>query len=226
MTTIDAGALANISHVFRPAISVRANFSITHLLSAAHFSRLVAKIERDNAGQPLGSFFDEILAYSTACVMTTVGALESYANEMYADYPMYFPNTDGRLLEKLRDFYDSKPVLEKFQFALFLRNVPTLDKGAKPYQDINVLLDLRNALVHFKPEWDTQQDRHSKIAEGLRGRFKPSPYYQGSLFPMGWATTGGTKWSVNSAVRFINHFEDQAGLDHRLTAFMDRLKPE
>lgn len=228
MTTTIHGVLAasNADNVLTATVKVRSNFSVTHLLTAAHFSRMTAQVERDNEGKPFGDFYDEVIAYATACVLTSVAALESYANEMFTDYPIYFPNTDGPLLQKLWGFYEAKPLLDKFQFALFLRHAPELDRGARPYQDIDALITLRHALTHFKPEWDSEQVQHGKVSSRLRGRFAPSPHYRCPLFPKGWATAGCTKWAVDSCIEFVTRFEDQAGLDHRLDKFMHRLSAE
>lgn len=225
-TTIDPRTIPSTSTVLDATISVRTNFSVLHLLSAARLSRLVVQVERDNAGQPFGPFFDELLAYATACVMTSVAGLESYANEVFLDYQRNFPDADGPLLEKIWSFYEGKPLLEKFQFAMFLRHVPDLDKGADPYQSIDALVQLRNGLIHFKPEWSNKQVEHRKLANRLRNYFDPSPYYPGSRFPLGWATANCTKWAVSSCIQFVSHFEEQTGLEHRLTKFMDRLAVE
>ena len=48
--------------------------------------------------------------------------------------------------------------LEKFEFALLLSDKPSIDKSSTLYQDVKIVVDLRNSLVHFKPEWDTQAD--------------------------------------------------------------------
>jgi hypothetical protein len=32
-------------------------------------------------------------------------------------------------------------------------------------------------------------------------------------------------WALNSVLSFIEHFEDCAGLSHKMTEFSDRLKP-
>ncbi|MFN8470056.1 MAG: hypothetical protein U0X20_31165 [Caldilineaceae bacterium] len=220
-------ASANAKATWTLTTSVRRNFAVRHLSSAAYFSQLAAQIERENDGKPLGPFFDEILAHSTACVMTSVAALEAFANEMFIDHQHCFPDVDGRLFEKLWSFYEAKPLLEKFQFAMFLRHTPELNRGENPYQAVNALIELRNALVHFKPEWDSERVRHGRIAKLLNGHFEPSRYYPGEpLFPLGWVTSNCTKWAVTSCVQFITQFEEQAGIDHRLTNIMKRIVVE
>jgi len=208
--------------------SVRSNFSIPHILAAARFSRLVAEIESENKGQPFGPFYDEILSFSTGCIFTCVASLESYANELFVDYEKNFPSMRSEIMERLWEFFEQKPLLEKFEFALLLRQAPKLDKSNHPYQDIDALIKLRNALTHFKPEWDDEQVVHSKVSARLKGRFVPSPFMgEGDpLFPKRWATHGCTKWAVSSCLDFVYEFEKLSGIEHRFTKFQDRLGTE
>ena len=209
-------------------LRVKSNFSVPHLLGAAFFSRRVYAIEKDNLGKPLGSFWEEILAFSTACIFGCIASLESYANELFADHEKYFPDMRAEIMKKLWEFFEQKPLLEKYEFALLLKKAPSLNKDRKPYQDIAALIRLRNALTHFKPEWDDEQVAHAKISTQLKGRFSPSPFMgEGDpLFPKRWATSGCTKWALESTIAFLNDFEESAGLEHRLDKFIDRLGVE
>lgn len=46
-------------------------------------------------------------------------------------------------------------ILEKFQIALALCGRAEFAKGKNPYPDVHLLIQLRNALVHYTPEWVT-----------------------------------------------------------------------
>ena len=80
---------------------LRANFSVSHLLAAASFSRAVGKLESDNKGRPFGDFFEDIQSNAIATVLTATAALESYANELFVDHATVFPNQPSRKLEEL-----------------------------------------------------------------------------------------------------------------------------
>lgn len=205
----------------------RMNMSLPHLLSACFFSRAVCDLEGANLGKRFGSFWQEILAHATASIFLTVASLESYANELFADRDKNFPNIPSEILLKLWELYDQKPILEKFDLALLLRTAGSVDRGCSPAQDVYLLIRLRNALVHFKPEWFGEQEEHAKLANQLAGRFTRSPFFgvDEPLFPRGWATHGCTAWAIGSAVDFIDTIERQAGLASRLDKFRARLTP-
>src|SRR5439155_9055858 len=78
--------------------ALRTNFSILHLLAAAHFSRHVADLEQAQTGEPFGAFFEEIVWFSSACVLSCSAGLEAYANELFVDRSEAFSrsSTGGR----------------------------------------------------------------------------------------------------------------------------------
>jgi hypothetical protein len=171
----------------------------------------VAQVERQNDMKLLGAYYDEILHFSSACILTAVAGLESYANELFADRASVFPNVSADLLHYLWENYEQKSIIEKFQLALLVRNEPKFPMGSRPGQDIDVLLALRNALTHFKPEWHDGAVKHRALSQKLRGKFKPSPLFPNELvFPRAWATHGCTKWAVERSVEFLRKFERRA----------------
>jgi hypothetical protein len=117
------------------------------------------------------------------------------------------------VLDNPCDTYERKTTLEKFEFALLLSEKPSISKGSTPYQDVQILVELRNALVHFKPEWDTQADRHLTLSKKLKHKFDPSPFLNDELiFPRRWATHGCTSWGVHSCLKFAAEFERLSSL--------------
>ena len=183
------------------------------MLAAARFSRRVAELEESNRSQEFGSFWEEILHNSIASIMCCSSSLEAYANELFFDRGTVFPKFSTPLLDNLWETYERKTTLEKFEFALLLSEKPSIDKGSTPYRDVQIVVELRNALVHFKPEWDTQADRHLKLSKKLENKFDPSPFLNDKLiFPRRWATHGCTSWGVHSCLKFAAEFERLSNL--------------
>ena len=205
--------------------SARANFSISHLLAAASFSRAVSKLETENKGRPFGVFFEDIQSNAIATVLTATAALESYANELFVDHSTVFPDLPSPILVKLWEAYELKQTLEKFELALLLLHKKEIDRGGSPYQDVVSLTKLRNALVHFKPEWTHQQVLHAKVSSALAGRIARSPFFVSDepLFPRSWGSHSATAWAVTSVISFIRTFERSGGLQERLEPYLDRL---
>jgi hypothetical protein len=211
--------------IMSATVRTRMNYAVPHLMSAAMFSRRVGEIEAKHSGQALGPFWDEILAYATATVLLSAAGLESYANELFVDMDQNFPGVGKELLETLWSAYEEKRVLEKFDLALLLRGAPRLVAGAEPFQGVHALVRLRNALIHFKPEWEPAE--HKQLSSRLGNFFKPSEFLASDqgLFPRAWASHDCTMWALSAVLRFIEHFEDRAGLPHKMADFSGRLRP-
>jgi len=220
LTGVDAASTGDFSNA-----SMRISFSVVHLLSAATFSRAAGAIEAANAGKPLEDFWDDLQAQALAVVLTAVAGLEAFANELFVDHAEVFPELRLEVMAKLWELYEQKPILEKYEFALLLRQGKPFDRGAHPYQDVVALIKLRNALTHYKPEWSDQQEEHAKVSSVLQYKASPSPFFPSSesLFPRAWASHGSTQWAVRTVLAFIQAFEQQAGIQSRIQPYVARL---
>lgn len=198
--------------------TLRMNLAIHHLLGAATFAREVKAIEAEHAGEPFGEFFERILWYSSACVLSCAAGLEAYANEMFVDRATHFPDLPAPVADKIWELLEPKTPVEKFDMAVLLRDKSVLDRGTEPTQGVVVLTKVRNALTHFKPEWDNEQVEHAKLAKALSGRFAPSLFLPSSesLFPRRWASAGACEWAVTTCVEFLLAFEAKAVLHSRV----------
>ncbi len=201
----------------------RFNFGVPHLLSAKLLSRHVVEIEKAHAGAPFGDFWEEILAFATASVMTSVAGLEAYANEVFIDGAELFPEMPKVALEELWPLLEQKSPLDKLQSALRLRNVTPFETGSNPCQDVIVLVRLRNSLVHFKAEWFDQQTEHLKLSKALKFLATASQFLPDEpLFPRAWASGGTADWAVNSVAKLLFQFEERMGI-MRATKIRGRL---
>ena len=212
----------------KATLSQRPNFAVQHMIAAARFARLCYKVEDDNAGAPFGPFYDEIINYVTATILSTVASLEANINEIFADvrdHIIVFDGLDMNLLTEIWDLIEEKPILEKYQFALVLKKKVRMNKGDQQYQYVDTLIKVRNALVHFKPEWLDKQQEHEKIGKLLRGKFTLSPFLTENdpIFPMRCMTHGFAEWAVRSSLEFAQWFTQRADLPNRFAQFLDRM---
>lgn len=202
----------------------RMNLAVNHLIAASGFSRIVGDIEERHKGEEFGSFYDDILSNSIATVYCSVASVEAYINEV-----LLF---DKRLMaQNLRDcaraLIGKTRILDKYAGCLRLLQCKSLARGKRPCQDVHILISLRNALTHFIPEWENQQDAHAALSRKLRAKIHPpSPFCSQSapLFPQAWATHACTLWAVNSSKSFMIEFEKLAQLPHRIQMFESRLQ--
>lgn len=204
------------------ALRVIANFATQHLRAAALFRDQVAQIETENVGQTFGAFFEDVQSYGSACIMSSTAALEALINELFiahgsklrallGDFDTKFWGQDPRG----RDGIERKSVLKKYQRALSMLGVPTLDERSSPFRDAWGLVGLRNALVHYKPTWDPDRQRPVDLAEVLAGRFALSPYSDSGadFVTIQCMSAGCARWAVETVVVFVREFESRGQLD-------------
>ena len=159
----------------------RVNLSFQHMQEAIHLMKLSKDCETANARKTFadGDFFNHHRAYVVGSIMTSVASVEARINEFYLDATdnllgsILDASQQGLLAELWKPLDEKRvPLLQKYQIALAAIKSSKFDTSKGPYQDVGLLIALRNMLVHFKPEWDNDQRKHRKIEENLRGRFK------------------------------------------------------
>ena len=119
---------------------------------------------------------------------------------------------------------DGESVLGRYRLVLHLLNKTRLAKGEQPWQDADLVVRLRNELVHYKSRWGKELDR-SKLLSALQKKgFTKPPFIQGSpnFFPHECLSAGCASWSVQSCVGFA--FYASLGFANRLDSHRSRLK--
>lgn len=197
----------------------RQNLAIHHLMAAAMYARNVHAAEDRHRGEPLGSYFDEITWQVLACIMTAVAAVEAHFNERMADLGV--DNDFLKLIER-------KTLVDRHDLFLWFTDRPRLDRGAAPTQPFADLVEMRNALVHFHPEWDDDQELHARLDRRLAGKFPTSPFLSDDdvFFPMRCMSHGCAAWAVHSAREFGDAFAGRIGVDPKFGPLGDRLAIE
>lgn len=138
----------------------RTYFSIQYIQSAAYFARSCAAIEKTHDGKYSEELFTQHRAYVIGAIFGAVSFLEATVNELFKDT---VENPHGPIKELKRDAIERmatmwklqverQSILNKFQIALLLAHKKVFDIGKEPYQSVNLLVELRNTLVHYKPE--------------------------------------------------------------------------
>ena len=163
----------------------------------------------------------------------SAAALESKINEIYlfaVDKNLnVFKGYELKILDILSEAWrvvNEMPILSKYQIALLLCGKKQFDKGTNPYQDADRLVRLRNALFHYKPEWDSELKTHRKLKDSLDGRFDISPFSHENdiFFPKKCLGHGCAAWAVQGTKNFINSFYIKMDLqDSGLSPYGDEL---
>jgi len=173
------------------AISVhsRTYMSIRHAMSAALFSRHAYELEREGEGnrRPLIH-----RAYVTGSIITCVAFLEASINELLADasdrHEPHLAGLDTNIVNLMSKMWERGvprtarySVLEKYEIALDLAGLERFERGQNPFQDAKLVTDLRNAMIHWEPEWmptgstAVELEESHKFEKSLRGKFALNP---------------------------------------------------
>jgi len=118
-----------------------------------------------------------------------------------------------------RDFASS--LKTKYYIAHWIVAGKKPDKGTEPYQSFNLLVDLRNALVHFKPDKPNPKKKIDKILVQLRNKGLLSgslPSDPRTLWVFYVSNPLVATWACNSAAAMIQHFE-KCTSEERLRVF-------
>jgi hypothetical protein len=207
-------------------IRTRTNLSLHHLLGACRSTRRIGEIEQEYKNRELGNFWDEIFQHALSVATLSVAAIESYANELYFEGEIIATAMNSTAAAVISELIDDKKILDKYRFALAIRAEKKLDTGQGAAQSVDSLIKLRNAVVHFRPEWfGDENGEHQKLSRMLNSKFNSSPYFPNeSIFPRAWASHSFCCWAIRSTVRFLDDFSRDANIPNQLDQFRDRLR--
>lgn len=199
-------------------------FSNQHYYASRYFSDAAGEIEREHIGGISEEERAKHRAFVTGAIMSSVAFLESSINELFigskdenAAQSLSLDSSVTALLASLADIVERAPVLHKYQVALTAGGKQSLDKGGSCYQDAEGLIRLRNALIHYKPEWDDEPDAHRALETRLTGKFELNSLVDsGSLwFPHRCLGVGCAKWCVDAAANLSQEFCDRLSIPQR-----------
>ncbi len=224
-------------------LSTRAYLSISHILAADLFSQNCAQIEKAYNGIFSNELFNEHRSYVIGAIFSAVSFLEATINEFLADT---LDHSDGEVVSNLDSTTKTQlallwkhgriekfSILEKYQLVLTVAGKDLFEQGSPPYQDVDYLTKLRNALVHYKPEWiessqGTQDQKTAhKMEKLLRGKFSLNPLTSSGnpFYPDKCLSHGCAKWAIISSLKFVDEFYSRLGQSYPF-GFIRPLKTE
>ncbi|SFU26015.1 hypothetical protein [Paraburkholderia aspalathi] len=206
-------------------ITMRTYLSMNYLTSAALLARKAHALE---AGRTFKDNIpsverDEHFAFVAGAITMSAAAVEAFVNELFAECrDQGAKNQLGIAPDKAvlitRVWIDvpkveRESVLEKYDLALRLLDLPALDRKGEPYKAVDTLLALRNSLMHYKL---VTQDVGKPPAEQTPGNFekKLQAYFADNpltgpgnpYFPDRVMGHGAAEWSVSTAVTFLDGY--------------------
>lgn len=215
-------------------LSMRSYYSINHLAASAFHARTAARIETAYTEFNV----DESLEHKSAVmasIFMSVAAVEAFINELFCDcadaHTPHLAGLDTEVIHRMACAWKSAPIvekasiIEKYQFACLLADKPALNRGAPAAQDLSLGIEIRNALMHYKPQSvdmpmdgtpGTVEGTWKKIAQTLRGRppLKPNPFASSGQpeFPYRVLGHDCAERTLNGSVAFLRDFANHLGL--------------
>jgi hypothetical protein len=143
-------------------------------------------------------------AYVVGAVLSSVAFLEGLINELFLDAVDYegsdpkpeaphpsnpihpLPARARELMAQMWPILEKRGVLDKFHAALVLAGKEPFNPGVSAlHKAVRVLIELRNNLVHYKPEWSSGDPaEYSNLEKRLRGQgFPLNPVFDGTGNP-------------------------------------------
>lgn len=221
MTEAHAQVAIGIATAGDAEIAMRQYFSSWHLWSARHFGWLAQQIE-DSVDWP--KLRVQHRSYVISGVIASAAFVEAAINEVFQDVldgHDWHGKLDSKtstalslLWEMTGEGKSGFTAIEKYDLALGLADRPRFDKSRAPYQDVKLIFEIRNWLMHYRPK-NLTQSRPDKLARGLAGKFKLNIMYPGVNpdFPDRMLSAGCVAWANASAFAFVNQFSSELSLN-------------
>jgi hypothetical protein len=211
-------------------------FSGDHAIAATTLSRQCGDLEadpprpnEDERGRNLT--YQEVTARAhrsaaIGSILSSVGFLEASINEFFASSQHdnlnlsggALPEHDRQVVAAASDLVGkNKTTLDRYQLALHLLHYDPFDHGLEPYQDANLLVRLRNAIVHYTPQWRPHADGPTtdKLSLALEGKGFPQNPFTGAGNPFlldRCLGHGCTTWAWQASLALVDDFLRRAGV--------------
>lgn len=204
-------------------------FSITHLSGAYSLAQMVKDIE--NSGNSIHKInVGEYQSYSCTVIILCSAFLEAYINEFYSnctERPSQVKTLPKDLVALYGRLWKNKvprkySILEKYELALVIASYEQFNKGVQPYQDVNLMVQLRNSFVHYEPEevlafssLPTSTSQIHSLEKKLKGHFPESTLWPpgNAFYPTRLLGFGCCAWAVNNTIDFYKLFNTKMKLE-------------
>ena len=222
-------------------------YSLQHIQSAALFARQSFQLEAEYDGTFSDALITDHRSYVTGAIFASVSFLEATINELFSDtidhpFSEVASHLDLETHNLMADMWklgipktSRYSVMEKYKTAIALARKEPLNFGMSPCQDVKILVNIRNALVHFEPTWvststdDPLADDSQFLFLRTANKFAFNPLFAGTLnpfFPDKCLSHGCAAWAVKSSMQFVEDFSAKMGIPVLFDFLRNRLRTE
>jgi hypothetical protein len=202
-------------------ISMRSYFSSAYLWSAEHHTRRAQDIE--DAGSGVSRFAMRHRAYVLDAVTDAAAFVEAAVNEVLQDvadsHGSYVANLGEAAHSSLAKYWagsSEAKTLDKYDAVLAALGHAKLNRGGEPTQGMQILIRLRNHLIHYKPSDRSSSFPPGQLEQQLTSRgFIDNALMTGSgnaWFPDHAFGAGCARWACDTARAFVDDWCRSLGL--------------
>jgi hypothetical protein len=206
-------------------VGVRQYLSAEHLWNAQHMAWRCRDRQDALAAAGFRGVDMQQRSFATSSILAAWAFLEALVNEVWRDAvdavkdPKLAPNRHlglelsamHRLQERVKRSRGG--TLDKYQIALVCADKEEIERGEEPYQSVDSIRLLRNALVHFKPELQWGDEEH-ELKSRLSGKFDGNPLVSGHpWYPLQVLVAGCAEWCWQACLDFAELWWERMGLE-------------
>ena len=186
--------------------------ALQHLWNARHMAALCRNVEHDRIADGKREIDNEVRGLAMMAFISAAAFVESLINELFSQ-----PSNGQRIagippdaVRTMKVLWDEVPsferaaTLDKYQAALAAIGKPQAIKNSPTRQPVQTVLDLRNALLHYKPKWqgNTAQYMANQLSDVPRSRqLRP-----GAGFPNEVLNADSAEWACKVCVDFVDEW--------------------
>lgn len=204
-----------------PGVIDRPYFSSWLLWTAEHHAELAQQIEVSRMPETRYPYIEH-RAYVLSSIIASVTFLEAMVNELYQDVAEGYDHfgATARLPEPVR-----ARMLKVWERTNGGRRGPTLEKyealaelghDSELYKDASLVIEVRNAIVHYRPKDGFTAKQARTFETRLRHRLEPNPLRSNILrawWPDYALGSDFAFWAVRSVTALADHVCSAAGVD-------------
>lgn len=212
--------------------STRTYLSHTFLRSAYTSTEAAKKIEQSSLHKWAEPHLSQHQDLVLSSIISSATFLEAMINELYSDAydhrnneelnkESYIAPLKKKTIQLMAtywqetDFGKQISVLNKFNMATLFADKTPIEKEGQLYENVRLVLRLRNTIVHYKPETIGNSQVHD-LEKKLKSKFEINlllPEDAGnSWWPYKALGAGCAEWTAQSAEQYANEFSARLGI--------------
>ena len=131
-----------------------------------------------------------------------VAAVEAFINELFFGLPTFRRLESGPLASLEKDWLEKLDLRHKLVLFPQLLVGETFDRGSQPFQDMSILIRLRNSIVHYKMDRTPPKFLQDLSNRGvvLVADTEAADY----LWVHKISCTEGVRWAINTSTRTVH----------------------